>query len=166
MCTEIKMINLDEAVASTYCPPGYSWEIHFELPTKFVEHLIAVEEVLLRHGIVIANINNLDEDISYCQAFSSDYNFGLVKTLECAFGYPAGLKVTEYKYLGASCREYTDKENDIYRAFMLHLINNVFCNWEDAITQVNALYPEQPRDKVRFVGERIRRQVAGIENEK
>lgn len=166
------MINLDaitieEALAALVHPDGYPWEINFQFPTELLNICPNVEQALERKGIVITNLNNLDPEISYCQAFSSDYNMFLLQILDRAFGCPHGdLTVTKHQYLGESSREYTDKEDEIYQTFMLQLVNNELCNWEDAITQVNSLHPEQVRDKIRFVGERIRRQVAGIENEK
>lgn len=162
----LNAITVEEAFA-LFHPDGYPWEIQFQFPTKLLDLCPNVEGTLLRHGIVIANLNNLDSEICYGQAFSSDYSLFLLTNLARAFGCPdGGLTVTKHQYLGESSREYTDKEDEIYQTFMLQLVNNELCNWEDAITQVNSLHPEQVRDKIRFVGERIRRQVAGIENEK
>lgn len=60
-------------------------------------------------------------------------------------------------------QNYSVKENSVYIEFMLHLANNPFCNWEDAITQVNSVYPGIYRSDVEKVGDRIRREVAEAE---
>lgn len=131
------------------------------------------EKELNRHfkevGITCCGINNLSipvvigfesEDYTGWSALSC-VTWGLFDKMPPEVDRSVA-RVTMYamKY---GIKNYSLKENAVYIEFMLYLANNPFCNWEDAITRVNSVYPDLPRTEVSKVGDRIRREVAGVE---
>ncbi|URC22836.1 hypothetical protein KASHIRA_02620 [Serratia phage vB_SmaM-Kashira] len=149
--------------------PRYYGNIEVDLEDITDQQEKALMEQFKSIGVSCQMINNLDRPVLI--GFESEEYVGwsilLCVTLGLFDKTPSAVdrdlvRVSMYamKY---GLQKYTVEENAVYLEFMIYLANNPFSNWEDAVTRVNSVYPDLPRSEINKAGDRIRREVAGLE---